>query len=109
VKQWQKLIQLGLEYVFHAVTISEETGSEKLTTDTLSRTLERLGNVKPERSVFVGSDLANEIAPANAAKMITVRIKTGAYRTSTPKAPDEEPAFEISKLSEIFEILKMTT
>jgi len=109
VKQWQKLIQLGLEYVFHAVTISEETGSEKLTTDTLSRTLERLGNVKPERSVFVGSDLANEIAPANATKMITVRIKTGAHRTSTPKTVEEKPAFEINRLSDMFEILRRST
>ena len=106
MKQWQKLIQLGLEYVFHAVTISEETGSEKLTTGTLSRTLERLGNVKPERSVFVGSDLANEIVPANAAKMITVRIKTGALRTSAPKTAEEKPAYEISRLSELFDILR---
>ena len=81
VKQWQKLIQLGLEHIFHAVTVSEETGSEKLTTDTLSRTLERLGNIKPELSAFVGCDLANEIETANA-------IKTGARRTSTPKSPD---------------------
>jgi putative hydrolase of the HAD superfamily len=106
VKQWQKLIQLGLEHVFHAVTVSEETGSERLTTDTLSRTLERLGNVKPELSVFVGSDLTKEIALANAVKMTTARIKTGAHRTSTPKAPDEKPAFEISKLSDILEILR---
>jgi FMN phosphatase YigB (HAD superfamily) len=61
--------------------------------------------VKPERSVFVGSDLANEIAPANATKMITARIKTGAHRTSTPKAVDEKPAFEISKLSDILVIV----
>jgi putative hydrolase of the HAD superfamily len=108
VKQWQKLIQLGLEHIFHTVTISEETGSEKLTTDTLSRTLERLGNVKPEVSVFVGCDLANEIAPANAVKMITVRIRTGARRTSIPKASDEKPTFEISKLSDILEILRTT-
>jgi FMN phosphatase YigB (HAD superfamily) len=46
---------LGLEHIFHAVTISEETGSEKLTTDTLSMTLDRLGNVKPELSVFVAA------------------------------------------------------
>ena len=105
VKQWQKLIQLGLEHLFHAVTISEETGSEKLTKDTLYKTLERIGNIKPEVSVFVGCDPANEIAPANAAKMITARIKTGAYRTSTPKASDEKPAFEISKLSDILEIV----
>ena len=109
VKQWQKLIQLGLEHIFHAVTVSEETGSEKLTTHTLSRTLERLGNIKPEVSVFVGCDLANEIALANLAKMITVRVKTGACRTSTPKASDEKPAFEISKLSDILEILRTST
>ena len=51
------MIQLGLEHIFHAVTISEETGSEKLTTDELPMTLGRLGNVKPELSVFVGRDL----------------------------------------------------
>jgi putative hydrolase of the HAD superfamily len=105
VKQWQKLIQLGLEHIFHAVTVSEETGSERLTTDTLSRTLERLGNVKPEVSMFVGCDLANEIAFANAAKMITVRAKTGANRTSTPKSPNEKPKYEITKLSDILEIV----
>jgi putative hydrolase of the HAD superfamily len=104
--QLQKLIQLGLEYVFHAVTISEETGSEKLTTDTLSRTLERLGNVKPERAVFVGSDLANEIAPANAAKMITVRIKTGTHDTVSLRVPDERPAFEIVKPADVLGILQ---
>jgi putative hydrolase of the HAD superfamily len=109
VKQWQKLIQLGLEHIFHVVTISEETGSEKLTTDTLSKTLERLGNVKPELSVFVSCDVANEIAPANAAKMITVRIKTGAHRTTTPKTAEEKPAFEINRLSDMFEILRTST
>jgi len=105
VKQWQKLIQLGLEHIFHAVTISEETGSEKLTTDTLSRTLEKLGNIKPQLSVFVGSDLASEITPANAAKMVTVRLKTGAHRTSRPSVEDEKPVFEIDRLSEILGIL----
>ena len=105
VKQWQKLIQLGLEHIFHAVTISEETGSEKLTTDTLSRTLEKLGSIKPQLSVFVGSDLASEITPANAAKMVTVRLKTGAHRTSRPSVEDEKPVFEIDRLSEILGIL----
>jgi len=106
VKQWQKLVQLGLEHIFHAVNVSEETGSEKLTTHTLFWTLERLGDVRPELSAFVGCDLANEIAPPNAAKMITARIKTGAGRTSTLKSPDEKATFEISKLSDIIEILR---
>ena len=94
-----------MEHIFHAVTVSEETGSEKLATDTLSRTLERLGNIKPEVSMFVGCDLANEIALANLAKMITVRAKTGANRTSTPKSPNEKPTYEITQLSDILEIV----
>jgi putative hydrolase of the HAD superfamily len=106
VKQWQKLIQLGLQHTFHAVTISEETGSEALATETLYKTLERLV-AKPQTSVFVGCDLAREIAVANAAKMIAVRLKTGAHRTSSPKVAGEKPAYEIGKLSEVLEILQV--
>jgi putative hydrolase of the HAD superfamily len=102
VKQWQKLIQLGLEHLFHAVTVSEETGQEQFTTEVLSRTLDKLA-VKREEAVFMGCDLAHEIAVANAAKMITVRIRTGADRTSRPRDAGEKPAYEIGKISEVFE------
>ena len=91
VKQWQKLIQLGLEHMFHAVTISEETGSETLTLETLSSTLEKL-KVKPAKAAFVGCSLSREIAVANRSKMITIRIKTGTDRVADPKVPDEKPA-----------------
>jgi putative hydrolase of the HAD superfamily len=105
VKQWQKLIQLGLEHMFHAVTISEETGSEALTVETLSKTLERLGRVKPEKAAFVGCDPAREIAIANTAKIITVRMVAGTNRTRTARAAEERPTFEISRLSSLPEAL----
>jgi len=103
-KQWQKLIQLGLEHIFHAVTISEETGSEALATATLSKAMDKLG-VKPEKTAFIGSDLAHEIAVGNAAGMITVRMLTGANRSSSPRLPNEKPAFEMGKLFGVFGIL----
>jgi len=106
VKQWQKLIQLGLEHVFHAVTVSEEAGSESLTTDTLTKTLDKL-SVKPENAAFVGCDLSREIAVANAAKMVTVRIKTGTNRATSPRAAHEKPAYEIGKLSDLLGILRL--
>jgi len=102
VKQWQKLIQLGLEHMFHAVAISEETGSDALTVDSLSRTLEKLGSRKAERSVFVGCDLTNEIVVANNAGMITIRMNSGANRISSPRGTSEKPAFEIDRLADIF-------
>jgi len=37
--------------------------------------------------------------------MITVRMKTGANRTSSPKLANEKPTFEMGKLSDVFEIL----
>jgi putative hydrolase of the HAD superfamily len=104
VKQWQKLIQLGLEYVFHTVTISEEVGSEKMTAATLQRTLNKLG-IAPERAAFVGCEL-QDIVVANTAKMTAVRMKTGGHRAAVPRVPEEKPAFEIGRLSEIFDILQ---
>ncbi len=104
VKQWQKLIQLGLEHVFHTVTVSEETGSSELTVDTLSKTLEKLGT-EPKVTAFVGCDLSKEIAIGNAVKMTTVRVRTGTSRASSPRNPNEKPTFEIDKLSEILRLL----
>jgi len=106
VKQWQKLIRLGLGHLFHGVTISEETGSEALTVETLSKTLERLGKVKPENAAFVGCDLAQEIEIANAAKMITIRMKSGANRTSSPRGDSDKPSFEIDRLGDVLEIAR---
>jgi putative hydrolase of the HAD superfamily len=106
VKEWQKLIQLGLEHIFHAVTISEETGSATLTVGTLSKTLERLGNVKPGKAAFVGCDLIREIAIANTAKMITVRMMTGTNRTSSPRSAGEKPRYEMGRLSDLLETLQ---
>ncbi len=59
----------------------------------------------PGRTAFIGSDLAHEIAVGNAAGMITVRMKTGANRTSSPKLATEMPTFEMGTLSDVFEIL----
>jgi putative hydrolase of the HAD superfamily len=105
VKQWQKLIQLGLEHMFHAVTISEETGSEALNRETLSKALERLG-VRPERSLFVGADLPLEITIANAIGMVTARMRSGTSRTEIPRGPKESPMFTIERLTDLSEILQ---
>jgi len=58
--------------------------------------------------MFVESDLSREIAIANAAKMMTVRIRTGTNRTSSVKAANEKPAFEIIKLVDLFGILQQS-
>jgi len=44
----------------------------------------------PRKTAFIGSDLAHEIPVGNAAGMITVRMKTGANRTSSPNLANEK-------------------
>lgn len=70
------------------------------------KTLERLGRVKPEKAVFIGCDLAREIAIANTSKMTTVRVMTGANRTSSSRVAEEKPTFEIDRLSDLLEALR---
>jgi hypothetical protein len=38
-------------------------------------------------------------------KMVTVRMMTGTNRTSSPRAQGEKPAYEITRLSDLFGIV----
>jgi len=105
VKQWQKLIQLGIQHLFHYVLISEEMNVETMTPELFRLALKKL-KARPDETVFVGNRLDTDIACANKANLISVRIRKGEHRTEEPKSPETTPKYEISKLSEIFEILE---
>jgi len=105
VKQWQKLIQLGIQHLFHSLTVSEEIGEEKVTPKLFKKILNQL-NASPKETLFVGNQLDTDIQSANKLSIVSVRIRKGKFRTEEPKDPQMKPRFEISKLSEIFDILK---
>ena len=105
VKQWQKLIQLGIQHLFHKVVISEEINEEKVTPKLFEKILSEL-NVSPEETLFVGNQPNMDILCANQLNIISVRIRKGAFMTEEPTDPRMLPKFEISKLSDLLEILK---
>ena len=105
VKQWQKLIKLGIHHFFHSVVISEAVGAEKINVEMFKIALKEL-NVKPDEAIYVSSNLDKGILQANRAGLISVRIRRGDSQMEEPKSPDAEPRYEIERLSEIFEILK---
>lgn len=105
VKQWQKLIQLGIQHLFHHVLISEEINVETMTPELFRLALKEL-KARPNETVFVGNQLDTDILCANKANIISVRIRKGEYRIEEPKSPEMAPKYEISRLSEIFEILE---
>jgi len=105
VKQWQKLIQLGIQHLFHRVVISEDIKEDTITPEMFKLVLKNLG-VLPEETLFVGNQLDTDILCANKVGVVSVRMRKGEHRVEEPKSPEMAPKYEINKLSEIFEVLK---
>jgi len=104
VKQWQKLIQLGVHHLFHSVVISEDLGTEEFSADLFKKCLEDL-EVKPEETIYVSSKPNKGILYANKASVITVRMRKGDSAVEEPELPEAKAKYEIEQLSEIFGVL----
>ncbi len=104
VKQWQKLIQLGIHHLFHSVVVSEDLGTEELSVDIFKECLNELGS-RPEETIYVSSRPNRAILYANRAGMISVRIKKGDSLVEEPELPEAKAKYEIERLSEIFTVL----
>jgi putative hydrolase of the HAD superfamily len=102
VKEWEKLIRLGLQHLFYHVTINE---GDKLVPENFGEVLRSL-DYETDEAIFIGSKLEKEIKPANEAGVISVRIRRGEFRTEEPSSSSTIPRFEVNKLSEIFYIIK---
>lgn len=102
VKEWEKLVRLGLQHLFHNVTIKD---GDKLVPESFGEALRSL-DLNAKETVFVGAKLEKEIKPANEAGVISVRIGRGEFRTEEPSSSSTIPRFEINKLSEIFYVIK---
>jgi len=106
VKQWEKLIRLGLHHFFDAVIISEDAGSEKPQSKIFKVAIEELG-VKPEETVYAGDDPETDGLGANTAGLISVRIIKQERRESVLNK-NMQPKFAIKKISELLSILEPT-
>ena len=106
VKQWEKLIRLGLHHFFDTVIISEDVGSEKPHFKIFKVAIEELG-VKPEETVYVGEDPETDVLGANAAGLISVRLVRQKCREPILNK-SMQPKFTIKKISELLSILELT-
>jgi len=104
VKQWEKLIRLGLQHFFDAVVISEEIGKDKPEMEIFELAARRIG-LKADEAVMVGDRIDKDISGANKTGMLTVQILKGKHR-ETPKNPEDEPEYIISELKGVLEVLK---
>jgi len=101
VKQWQKLISLGLQHLFDAVVTSQDLKLDHLTEAVLKKVIDEL-KAQASSTLFVDVNL-EKIDIANRAGLLTVRLmKEQAKLEKTDGSPSR---FEIRSLSEIPQIL----
>ena len=105
VKQWQKLIQLGVQHLFHFADFSEQTGTTPVEEELFKSAIKEM-KLQPAEVISVGNRLDTEIKSANEIGITSVRLRRGEYGIEEPSSPRLKAKYEISRLSEIFEILK---
>ncbi len=104
VKQWEKLIDLGIHHIFDVVATSEELGHRKPQKEIFLFAVEKLG-LSPAECMMVGNRLDTDILGGNTAGMKTVRIMRGKYKEIIPGHKDETPDLEIDDFTQITDVL----
>ncbi|ENN96069.1 L-2-haloalkanoic acid dehalogenase [Methanocaldococcus villosus KIN24-T80] len=101
IKQWEKLIRLGIHPFFDEVITSEEFGLGKPHLEFFKYGLKRM-NLKPEEVIYVGDRVDKDIIPAKKLGIISVRIIQGKYKDMEDNISD----YKIKNLTELIDIIK---
>lgn len=99
IKQWDKLIRMGIHLFFEDVFVSGEMGEEK-SPRFFRRVLSTIG-AEPQECIMVGDRMDSDILPARKAGIYTVRILQGPYSKQKGKADAE-----IRKFSGLLGVVK---
>jgi putative hydrolase of the HAD superfamily len=103
VKQWEKLIGLGIHHLFDTVATSEEVGYDKPQKEIFLFAIEKL-DLSPEECVMLGDRLDTDVLGGNLAGMRTVYLKRGKYGVDKPGTKEQTPDFEIDDFTEIINL-----
>lgn len=99
IKQWDKLIRLGIVLYFENVFVSEELKVEK-STKFFESVLKKI-NATPEECLIIGDKEDSDIIPAKRVGFKTFRLRRGKYSSGKTIAD-----FEAKDLNGIFDILQ---
>jgi len=84
VKQWDKLIRMGIHLFFEDVFVSGEVGEEK-SPNFFRKVLSRI-RARPSDCIMVGDRMDSDIIPARKVGIYTIRILRGPYSKEKGKA-----------------------
>ena len=104
IKQWEKLIRLGLHHFFDEVITSEEAGVEKPDKKIFQKSLDRMG-CKAEKSIMIGNKFSEDIIGALNAGMYAILVNS--QLTEDEQKSLEERNIELKVRSNIQDIKKI--
>ncbi|MHA1335310.1 MAG: TIGR02253 family HAD-type hydrolase [Promethearchaeota archaeon] len=109
VKQYEKILRLGIDNLIDLVVISDEIGIRKPNPKLFDYCLKKFG-VNGSETIYIGDRLDKDIYPAIQNKIHSVYIHRGGKYDITKRnneiRKDIKPDFEIYNLTEIFDIIK---
>ncbi|AUB54629.1 haloacid dehalogenase [Methanobacterium subterraneum] len=101
IKQWEKLIRLGLYHFFDEVVTSQEAGSEKPDSKIFQLAVERMG-CKAEESVMVGNKFSEDILGATEVGMSAILVNS--ELTENEKEIIEIEGLKVDVISDIGQV-----
>jgi len=108
IKQYEKILRLGIDDLIDLVVISDEIGIRKPNPKLFSYCLNKF-NVKGHETIYVGDNIYKDMIPAKLNEIHSVYIHRGGKYdisiTGEEIAKENEPDYEISKLDELFDII----
>ncbi|MGP8190792.1 MAG: TIGR02253 family HAD-type hydrolase [Methanobacterium sp.] len=104
IKQWEKLIRLGLHHFFDEVVTSEEAGVEKPDEKIFRLALDRMG-CQPTNSIMIGNKFNKDIMGAINIGMSAILVNS--KLTSDEKEYLEENNIELDVVSNIGDIIEL--
>ncbi|MBY9010635.1 MAG: TIGR02253 family HAD-type hydrolase [Candidatus Lokiarchaeota archaeon] len=108
IKQYEKILRLGIDELIDLVVISDEIGIRKPNPELYSYCLKKF-KVKGHETIYVGDNIYKDIIPAKINKIHSVYIHRGGKYdndfTGETILEENKPDYEISKLNELFNII----
>lgn len=104
VKQWEKLIYLGIQHFFDVVIINDSPSTWKPAPYGFKQALKKLGVTDPKKTLYVGNKIKTDIIGANRMEMISVLFQPKIKKEYTKLKGEKKPDFIIDRISKIAEI-----
>ncbi len=109
IKQYEKILRLNIDKLIDLVVISDEIGIKKPNPELFNYCLKKF-RVIGQETIYVGDRIDMDIIPANLNDIYSVYIHRGGkydnYKTDFTIQGDLQPNYEISNLSELFDIIE---